>query len=409
MSDASTTQSVECPICGDEFDPTVAGGWCTNTECGEWQYTEATESEQADDGDDIVSPTEAAVSDDDPADKPDTDAIVEATAEAAADESSDAEPAEPDEEDSDAGETPTDPAVDEDTAADAVDSDTGGGDEADADGVVAPEAADEAETADEDGSTAADAVDGDESAAQDTEGTPAHAGTWADGEAESTEADATPDTDDEAESTEADATPDTDDASAVDDSADAVAADTIDCPDCGVELEADANFCMECGTDVSDVSPAKPLTACPGCDADISPDDNFCVNCGEDLSAHRDGTADDDAADALDALGSSDEPVPESLVLAVEGREIGVDDGEKVGREVRAALMDAGRPEEEAVRIHREHVRFVRETDSFYLLDLGDNPTRLNGRTLTKGDREAVTPGDELELSGVATVEIRAP
>ena len=167
------------------------------------------------------------------------------------------------------------------------------------------------------------------------------------------------------------------------------------------------NFCPDCGTDVSDVSPAASLEVCPSCDADVDDDDSFCVNCGEDLDAHR--SAEDEPDDAIDALEDDAETVPESLVLAVEGREITVEDGEKVGREVRAALMDAGRPEEEAVRIHREHVRFVREENAFYLLDLGDNPTKLNGETLTKGDRESIAPGDELELSGVATVDIRAP
>jgi hypothetical protein len=104
-----------------------------------------------------------------------------------------------------------------------------------------------------------------------------------------------------------------------------------------------------------------------------------------------------------------DTDTPASLVLEVEGREIHVDDGDTVGREIRAALTEAGRPDDEAVRIHREHVRFVREESSFYLLDLGDNPTQLNGTTLQKGDREPVEPGDELELSGVASVTVQAP
>lgn len=30
--------TVECQICGESFDPDVSSGWCTNPECGEWQY-----------------------------------------------------------------------------------------------------------------------------------------------------------------------------------------------------------------------------------------------------------------------------------------------------------------------------------------------------------------------------------
>jgi len=31
--------SVDCPICGTSFDPDEAAGYCTNSECGEWQWT----------------------------------------------------------------------------------------------------------------------------------------------------------------------------------------------------------------------------------------------------------------------------------------------------------------------------------------------------------------------------------
>jgi len=374
MSDASTTQSVECPICGEEFDPTVAGGWCTNTECGEWQYTEATGEEQdAEDNDGFGSTDETDEQDDefvsademDDADEDGTSAVFAADEEADADETV-AATLDADETDAKADAAEVEPETD-----DAADVDV---DAAEADAEAESETGDTAEAESETDDTA---------------------------EAES-------ETDDtaEAEVDAAEAEPETGE----DDAADAET-DSIDCPDCGTELDADANFCLECGADVSDVSPDEPLTACPSCDADVDPDANFCPSCGEDLAAHREdrtAEAEEASTDALDALESEDEPVPESLVLAVEGREIPIEDGEKVGREIRAALMDAGRPEEEAVRIHREHVRFVRESDGFYLLDLGDNPTSLNGRTLTKGDREPVTPGDELELSGVADVEIRA-
>ena len=338
MSDASTTQTVECPICEDEFDPTVAGGWCTNTECGEWQYTEGDDdSDAVDDG--FVSPAEM----------------------------------------------------------DEKEADDDAGDETAAESVQSP--SDIADVGDDEEEEDEDVVESEADESTDDEPT----------DDEPTEADVE---DADVEDTEADEGDDVDveDEPAADEESDTESA--LECPDCGVELDADANFCVECGADVTAADASEELEACPSCAADVEPEDSFCVNCGEDLDAHREGDAgaDDeetDADDAIDAL-AEDEPVPDALVLAVEGIEITVEDGEKVGREVRAALMDAGRPEEEAVRIHREHVRFVREEDSFYVLDLGDNPTALNGTSLTKGDREPIGHGDELELSGVATVDVRA-
>lgn len=44
---SSTPDTVECQICGESFDPTASAGYCTNPECGEWQW-EAEESESAD-------------------------------------------------------------------------------------------------------------------------------------------------------------------------------------------------------------------------------------------------------------------------------------------------------------------------------------------------------------------------
>ncbi|WP_276250167.1 double zinc ribbon domain-containing protein [Haloarcula rara] len=400
MSDASTKQSVECPICGDEFDPTVAGGWCTNTECGEWQYTEgsnesdAREAESTDSGseapeDGFVSPAQEAQADsesvdlfDEPEDEADEEDDAEVDADPLEDTAEEDEPAE-------AADAVDDTAEADDPAAAEVDDDV-------------TEAVDDAvdEDADEDDDAVeADATDADE----DDDAVEADA-TDADEDDDAVEADAT-DADEDDDAVEADATDADEDEEAE--------PDVIDCPDCGVDLDAAANFCVECGADVSDL-PAEEtdeLDACPSCEADVEPEDNFCVNCGEDLDAHRAGDTDDhdDAIDALEASDDDPAETPESLVLEVEGREIHVDDGDTVGREIRAALTEAGRPDDEAVRIHREHVRFVREENSFYLLDLGDNPTQINGQTLQKGDREAVAPGDELELSGVASVTVQAP
>lgn len=42
---ASVPDSIECPDCGESFDPKTQGGWCTNPDCGsyKWEPDEAEE------------------------------------------------------------------------------------------------------------------------------------------------------------------------------------------------------------------------------------------------------------------------------------------------------------------------------------------------------------------------------
>lgn len=187
----------------------------------------------------------------------------------------------------------------------------------------------------------------------------------------------------------------------------------FECPACGVELDAEKNFCVNCGTDISGTETKDTEEVCPDCGVEVPAADNFCTNCGATLSDQQEQIDEEESfkgpIDALESESDDSESVPESLTLACAGYEISVTDGDTVGREIRAALNEAGRPETEVLRIHREHVRFLRKSDSFYLLDMGENPTQLNGRELSKGDRKAVSPGDELELSNVAEIHIQSP
>ena len=139
------------------------------------------------------------------------------------------------------------------------------------------------------------------------------------------------------------------------------------------------------------------------------------------LDPYRAGEVEEEAADSDEATGveasepdseeaaSETKESPEKLVLHVRGREIDVADGDGVGREVRCALTETGGDEDDAMPIHREHVQFVREDDQFYLEDLGENPTTLEGRSLQKGDCEPVAPGDKIGLSGVVTLTVQEP
>ena len=60
MADSSS-ELVECPLCETTFNPAVAGGWCTNTDCGEWQYDGAVgDSDETTDEDSAATADESA-------------------------------------------------------------------------------------------------------------------------------------------------------------------------------------------------------------------------------------------------------------------------------------------------------------------------------------------------------------
>jgi len=187
----------------------------------------------------------------------------------------------------------------------------------------------------------------------------------------------------------------------------------LDCPGCGVGINAEKNFCAHCGTELATVAANAGGGHCPDCGTDVQARADFCIHCGATLSNYTESQDEqasyEDAIDALDSGTDDSEAVPASLVLAFAGHEVTITDGDTAGQKIRAGLSKAGHPATDVLRIHREHVRFFRESDGFYLLDLGDNPTHLNGRPLSKGDRTPVSPGDELELSGVAKIRIRSP
>jgi len=145
---------------------------------------------------------------------------------------------------------------------------------------------------------------------------------------------------------------------------------------------------------VSHVEPGpSELTECPDCGTEVDPEDSFCRNCGEDLDVHR-------PAGAADAAGAGE------VTLSVRNREIQMSDGETLGREIRSIIIETGGDEDDAVRIHREHVRFEYENGQFHLVDLGVNPTVVNGDRLEQGDRVPVSTGDRIELSDVAQLRV---
>ncbi|PSP26928.1 hypothetical protein BRC65_08700 [Halobacteriales archaeon QH_2_65_14] len=98
---------------------------------------------------------------------------------------------------------------------------------------------------------------------------------------------------------------------------------------------------------------------------------------------------------------------PDDLVLEVMGQEIEVTDGADVGREVRNAMVEAGAPEEDAVYVHRKHIRIEFDDEGFTLTRLGENSLTVNGREVEKGSQVGIEDGDEIGFSNVVTATVR--
>lgn len=422
-----TDEIVECVICNTEFDPTAAGGWCTNPECGEWRY----------DGDD-----NGGVESDEDEEKIPPDSDADATSD------------EPDGYDEPEGGGPLGAGGSESTS---------GTSESDA---PSPESASVSPTAESETETAPAPIDPEMPSQESEPETPLQtpetpAKETAESETEPVEAqtDAGDDGENEAVS-EPDAKQTETEGKTADERRE------IACPGCGETLHADVNFCPSCGEDVSEIEPEEddeltvcpdcgesvdpedsfcatcgenldehrepvPLTECPSCGTDIEEEDSFCAECGENLDDHRGSgsvestTTTDEGSPSEDERGAQKqdaqtetenraepaetEATPESLLLEARGRSVAVSDGETVGRELRKIITETGGDEDDAVRVHREHIRFLREDEQFYLVNLGKNPTEVNGRNLDKGDRIEISVGDEITLSGVITLTVARP
>lgn len=399
----SPNELVECPLCETSFDPTVAGGWCTNTECGEWQYddvetTESTGDEwewQEDTGGDKVEQN------------------IEHT-------EPDLESGEDEEVEFEEGETEGD-AIEETDAERRDTEEQAGLEELD-------ETTDEPDAvAEEEFEELLDDVEPDEPIIEVTsENSTGESGDLDieepdEPDVEELEIDRFDEVTSEADDDETMADTDDDgtlfkiETGELDESTDEPETDEsqeqqITCPGCGTSLDTETSFCPNCGEDVSGVEPGEKeqlLTNCPSCGTDVDETDSFCRSCGEHLDAHREGEFADEEGD--DTVEAAEEKTPETLLLRTRGRELTVADGDAIGRELRSIITETGGNEDEAVRVHREHVKFVREDGQFYLVDLGRNPTDLNGTALQKGDRELINPGDELTLSEVVTLTVHQP
>ncbi|PSQ19203.1 hypothetical protein BRD00_02870 [Halobacteriales archaeon QS_8_69_26] len=98
---------------------------------------------------------------------------------------------------------------------------------------------------------------------------------------------------------------------------------------------------------------------------------------------------------------------PEEIIFEVMGQEIRARGGDKVGREIRTAMVEAGASEDDAVYIHREHARVDKEGDEFYLARIGENSLKVNGKLVGENQRMPVSDGDQVAFSEVVTANVR--
>ena len=197
-----------------------------------------------------------------------------------------------------------------------------------------------------------------------------------------------------------------------------------DCPNCGEELP-DAGPGWDCPACPADQgwaeTPLADVTEIAGTDTERVADEGV-TTVGElhdarpDVLSARTGIAArqvrswvEDTAPAesgVEKVSTQIQRSPGELVFEVMGQEFSVTDGETVGREVRQAMVRAGAPEDEAVYVHRKHIRIEAGRDGFRLTHLGQNDLTVNGQTVEQGATVSVGDGDEVGFSNVVTATV---
>ncbi|ERH08336.1 MAG: hypothetical protein J07HX64_00076 [halophilic archaeon J07HX64] len=204
------------------------------------------------------------------------------------------------------------------------------------------------------------------------------------------------------------------------------------------ETEPTAGDCPNCGEGLPDASPGWSCPACPADQewaetplADVTElagestrllADEGITTLGEFHDARPDVLSARTGISARQVRGWAEDTAPEEssadelttqiqrshneLLLEVMGQEFTVTDGETVGREVRKAMVRAGAPEDEAVYVHRKHIRIEAGSNGFRLTRLGQNDLTVNGQTVEKGATVPLGDGDEVGFSNVVTATV---
>lgn len=84
----------------------------------------------------------------------------------------------------------------------------------------------------------------------------------------------------------------------VNDSQRRVLRDSRSCPECGLSVAADAEYCQHCGTEMPMVTTTVATETCPECGGGVTAGAKYCENCGTELAAT---TATDEASETTEA------------------------------------------------------------------------------------------------------------
>ena len=349
---SGTASTVECPECGQDFDPSRAGGWCTNPDCGEFRWksdeeVDGSEQRRSDAGADPGS--EAAV------DGKDLDGA--------------------------SGDTTIDGV-----AAPGNDPTTGG---AATEGAVT----DGANTAKESAAGGTDAAKqnaqtdnaGDEDATiGETEQVRCHSCgelVPAHNFCKSCGADLSEEDDEEA-----------------DEATDSLGA----CPECGSDVEPDWAVCPQCGEGL------EQHRTSDGQDHEDAASDSVpadaTVGSGDAVAAKSSDTAE---SDDLSSQLSGGADTPKQVVIVIGDKEITARNGDSLGAAVRTAYVESGGDSDQAQWISREHVAFELDDDQFYVVEKSTNGTKLNGEELADGERRPISDGDSIDFAGVTTGNVQ--
>ncbi|WP_158057881.1 zinc ribbon domain-containing protein [Halorussus halophilus] len=76
----------------------------------------------------------------------------------------------------------------------------------------------------------------------------------------------------------------------VNDSQRRVLRDSRSCPECGMSVAADAEYCQHCGAEMPATAPITATTdSCPECGSGVAPGAQYCENCGAELAESATG------------------------------------------------------------------------------------------------------------------------
>lgn len=213
----------------------------------------------------------------------------------------------------------------------------------------------------------------------------------------------------------------------------------IDCPSCGALVQADANFCGQCGFDLLQANPFTPLSDIPATALESMPGDPSVMallglGSAGSVAAHTEpppavgsalGTALGKPEPSLETTSSSNlspaaVEVPDMMTMPTSAKTqlqnlrpclLHVRSNVLLELPEGLAVMHVGKPNDrippdidvsgfqDSEIVSRVHADIRMEADAYYLEDVGSaNGTYVNNLPLPRGNRHRLRPGDRVSF-----------